>query len=302
VEEFVTCDVPHLATHEANRALIAVMLCDAFQSGGTMEIRFGPQGKEWEVPSPLQRFARTQGLNAGKEDPNAITPAEARKLFLAVTPMPEELRTRCAVVIDRGAVTPERLCFTLMSGTWGALELAYVLATSSRVESILKGGGEFNRRPERLAELETCRAALMAGMLFRRLSSKDNAAGKSDSVRVFEDSVTQLEFSVFDEEGAVAFTGFSGAAPWWSARASPPLLDATMPLIVVPRGLPTPEDLKLVEKLRDRHAGSLVALLTPADSAELLPRNVPVMRCPDRVSELDAKVERRSLALRIGRA
>lgn len=302
VEDFVTCEVPHLATHEANRALVAVMLCDAFQSGGTMEVRFGPQGRERPMPASLQRFARTQGLKLGEEDECAITPAEARKLFFAVTPMPEELRMRCAVAIDRGIVAPERLCFTLMSGTWGAVELAYALATSPRIESILKGGVEFGRRTLRLAELETCRAALMAGMLFRRISSKDNAAGKPDSVRVFEDSTTQHEFSVFDEEGAVALTGFSGAVPWWSARTSSPVLDASMPLIVVPRGLPTPDDLRLVEKLKDRHAESLVALLTPADSATFLPDNIPIMCCPDRVSELDAKIERRSLALKIGRA
>ena len=29
-----TCEVPHLATHEANRTLAALTLCDAFQNGG----------------------------------------------------------------------------------------------------------------------------------------------------------------------------------------------------------------------------------------------------------------------------
>ena len=31
-----TCEVPHVATNEANRALAALTLCDAFQNGGTM--------------------------------------------------------------------------------------------------------------------------------------------------------------------------------------------------------------------------------------------------------------------------
>jgi len=35
-----TCEVPHVGTHEANRALTALTLCDAFKSGGTMEVRF----------------------------------------------------------------------------------------------------------------------------------------------------------------------------------------------------------------------------------------------------------------------
>ena len=302
VRNYVTCDVPHLATHEANRALLALLLCDAFQSGGTMEIRFGHPKAEKEVPPALRRYARTLGLDAGKEDPLAITPTEARKLFLAVTPMPDELRDRAAVIIDRGILAPERLCFTLMSGTWGAVEIAYLLATSARVESILNGGADFDHRRERLAEIESCRAALMAGMLFRRLSSKDTAAGSSDGVRVFEDTGNPIEFSVLDEEGAIAYAGFSGAPPWWAPHVPPPNVDATTPLIVVPRGLATPDDARLVQELADRHPGCVVALLIAADSVGLVRADVPVLRCPDRVNELDIQIERKNLAMRIGRA
>ena len=39
VTAWQTCEVPHVATHEANRALAALTLADAFQNGGTMEIR-----------------------------------------------------------------------------------------------------------------------------------------------------------------------------------------------------------------------------------------------------------------------
>lgn len=302
VSDFVTCEVPHLATHEANRALLALILCDAFQSGGTMELRFGGAGKDVQVPAVLGRFARTLGLTAGEEDPCAITPGEARKLFLAVTPMPDELRSRCSVTMDRGVMAPERLCFTLMSGTWGAVELAYLLGTSARAASILTGGTEFSRRPERLAEAEVCRAALMSGMLFRRLSSKDTAIGGPQGVRVFDDLATHLMFSILDDEGAVAFTGFSGSLPWWSSQMPCPTLDRTIPLIIVPRGMPTPDDVRLVRDLQERYADWAIALLTPADTADILPRQLPVMRCPDKLAELDAQIERRNLAMRIGRA
>ncbi len=302
VRNYVTCEVPHLATHEANRALLALMLCDAFQAGGTMEIRFGPPKAEKGVPPSLQRYARALGLDAGKEDPLAIVPAEARKLFLAVTPMPDELRDRAAVVLDRGILTPERLCFTLMSGTWGAVEMAYLLATSPRVASILKGGADFDRRRERLAETESCRAALMTGMLFRRLTSRDTAAGGSSGVRVFEDTGSPIDLSILDEEGAVAYTGFSGPLPWWTPNIPPPALVPSTPLIAVPRGLPTPDDVRLVQKLADRHSDCVVALLAPADAVELVQADIPILSCPDRVKELDIQIERKNLAMRIGRA
>lgn len=302
VSDYLTCEVPHLATHEANRALVALILCDAFQSGGTMEIRFGPRNRDMPVPSALKRFARSIGLNAGAEDALAITPNEARKLFLAVTPMPDELRYRCAVMIDRGIITPERLCFTLMSGTWEAIELAYILATSPRSESILRGGAEFWQRRDCLAESEICRAALMTGMLFRRLSSQDTASGGTKGVRVFEDASSQIDFTVFEKEGAVAYKGFSGILPWLSLYSSVPALNKGKSLIVVPRGLPTPEDIRLVHELTDHHEESVVTLLTTSDSEDFLPADILVMRCPDRVRELDEQIERKNVTMRIVRA
>ena len=71
-----TCEVPHVATHEANRALAALTLCDAFKSGGTMEIRFDRPARltstagrivfhghpENAVPASLRRYGRTVGV------------------------------------------------------------------------------------------------------------------------------------------------------------------------------------------------------------------------------------------------
>ena len=53
VPVYLSCEVPHLGTHEANRALSALILCDAFRNGGTMEIRFGSAHREDAVPTGL---------------------------------------------------------------------------------------------------------------------------------------------------------------------------------------------------------------------------------------------------------
>ncbi|MEL6357967.1 MAG: hypothetical protein AAFQ37_13655, partial [Bacteroidota bacterium] len=82
VEAYVTCEVAHLAAGEADRAMAALLLCDAFQCGGTMEIRFGRAGQERPVPAALRRFARVRGVEIGASDVNSISPAEARELFI----------------------------------------------------------------------------------------------------------------------------------------------------------------------------------------------------------------------------
>ncbi|MEQ3551766.1 hypothetical protein WIS52_14930 [Pseudonocardia nematodicida] len=329
VPAWQTCEVPHVAAHEGTRALAAQMLCDTFQSGGTMEIRFDRPASvrakgttstgevvdvdakydghpEGQVPASLRRYGRTVGVGLGVEDPAAISPTEARELFLAVTPMPDELRQRVDAAVQVGLTTPERLCFTLMMPVWRAIELDFLLATTPRVGSILCGGADWRDRPARQAESELCRAALMAGMLRDRLDHVDSAAAASD-VRVFEDDRVGVAWQVSPETAAVRFTGVAaGPVPWQSGRAAPLRLQPGEDLVVVPRTHPTEEDWRTVQQ-HDAPAGQRAALLVPRDVLQdALARaeagGLGVLHCPDRLAELDQAIERKLLTARISRA
>jgi hypothetical protein len=299
---YLTCEAPHLATHEADRGLTALLLCDAFQGGGTMEVRFGDKGCGQHVPAALSRFARSLGTPVGLEDPRAITPAEARQLFLAVTPMPDELRGRVTELLDGGSVRPERLCFVLMSAIWSAIELDYMLGTTGRATTILRGGADPEDRRARLPELEICRAALMAGTLFRRLSNTDAAAVSSTGIRVFEDAGARVEWSVRTEIGAVALAGYAGDLPWAPSGRPRIALAPGALLLAVPRALPLPGDFRRVRDLMGEHPDWTVALLTPADMVECVPDDIPLLAFPDRLAELDSQIERRLAKSRVGRA
>jgi hypothetical protein len=302
VSIYLTCEAPHVATHEANRAMAALILCDAFQNGGTMEIRFGERGRENPVPPALRRFGRSIGKSLGMEDSCCITPLEARDLFLAVTPMPDELRDRCDDLFDRGVISPERLCFTLMSSIWSAIELDYIAATSPRIESILRGGAPPDLRRNRVAELETCRAAMMLGMLQRHIDNSDTAAQSDRGVRVFEDSVASASWRIRGDVGAAAIAGApEGLVPWASQDREAALLSEDGYLITVPRGLPTPSDHQLVLDIQSEHPEAVVALLVPADMVDTVPKEIPLMVCPDRIAALDTDIERRLDSLRVGR-
>jgi len=113
VAAWQTCELPHVATHDANRAMTALLLCEAFHAGGTMEVRFdgnadyGPH-PERAVPASLRRFARTRGIWLGEteHDRARITHDQARELFLSVTPMPVVLRGRVLEGVSRSNATP----------------------------------------------------------------------------------------------------------------------------------------------------------------------------------------------------
>jgi hypothetical protein len=308
VPAWQTCEVPHVATHEANRALAALTLCDAFQNGGTMEIRFDRDARiikngkpisyhghpEKQVPASLRRYGRTVGVILGAEDPGAITPAEARALFLAITPMPDELRERAGYAVTHRGITPERICFLLLSQVWREIEMDYLLATTARCQAILSGGSPWTDRAARQAESEVCRGAVTAGMLFRRLNATDAAASGTGEVRVVEDRTKGITWSVSGDEAAVTFTGLDPAEPVpWTFG-----LSGIDTLTVYPRTAATATSLAAV-------AGSRLpghrALLLPADVPAPRDAGITVLRCPDRLADLDKNIEERLLKSRISR-
>lgn len=299
VGNFVTCEASHLATQEGARAMAALVLCDAFQAGGTMELRFGTSKNEEPIPPALVRLARTRGIELD-ETAVFIDPAQARELFLAVTPMPDDLRMRTVAMLDAGLLSPERLCFALMSNIWSPIELDYLVGTTPRLASILEGGAPAQERVSRLSELESCRAAIMAGMLWKRLELSDKAAGDG-GVRVYEDRSAGTQWSIIEDAGAVHFAYKEGRAPW-SLGAAPIELGASGEFVVAPRGLPTPHDVETLEKLRGLFPEAAVALVVPADMVALLPAETPALACPDRLAALDAQIERKLVRAQMGRS
>lgn len=299
VPAYVTCEVPHVAAGEADRALVALLLCDTFQAGGTMEMRFDRHAEK-DVPASLKRFARSRGFEIGKERAKSIGPREARKLFLSITPMPDDLERRVYSAMDRGIVTPERLCFTLLQGIFDEIALDYLLATSSRILSILAGGAGPMDRSVRQVESESTRAALMASMLFNRLDTEDTALPRG-GIRVFEDGRKGVTWCVDPENGAVIMRGLAeGAAPWPDPSGAVNVGDDGQ-LVIVPRGLPTPEDVATVARVAEMY-GAPTALVLPRDVRPAAAAGTATLRCPDRLAELDLAIESKLTDLRVGRA
>lgn len=289
IEYWQTCEVPHVATNEGNRTLSALMLCDAFQAGGTMEISFANH-PEHRVPAALRRYGRTLGIDLGTEIKGgaSISPSEARQLFLAVTPMSDGLREVATETIESGIVSVERLCYSLLSPIWPAIELEFILRCSNRAASILEGGADVEDRDARLAELEVARAAAMVGTFYRRLDSKDGAgAGGAGTARIFEDTSHGVTWRVIGDHGAVEFSGVpAGPLPWLSEVDRG--VDAERGrLVVLPRPHPIAEDLRTVAGLG---ADAPALLAVPQGAGATL--DAPFLVCPDRLSELDARVIR----------
>ena len=291
-----TCQAPHVNAHEGTRGLAAMTLAEAFRAGGTMEIRFD-EHPEHAVPASLRQLARVRGVSVGIGDPVAISPAEARALFLAVTDLPAELRGRIDVAVEKGVLSPERACFLVQSGAWRAVELDFILATTARCGSILRGGADPFDRPARQAELDVCRTAVMIGMLVARLSAGSGDGGKR--VRVFEDDRAPLSWRILPEECAVVLSGVpAGPLPWTADGAA---LGPSELLVVVPRPRASVSDAPLALRLAGTVARALT-LVAAAETDAAAVDGVLGLVCPDRIEDLDRSVEGRLLACRVGRS
>jgi hypothetical protein len=293
VEAYVTCEVPHLATGEADRAMAGLLLCDAFQSGGTMEIRFGRQDQRGDAPLPasLRRYARARGLQIGAADQYSISPSEARALFLLVTPMSEELHFHAHSALDSGRISPERLCHAVMAGVWRDIELSYLLATTGRAASILEGGAAPLDRVARSLEAESSRAALMIGTLLARLEQDSNSAPQ-----VIEDDRVPVAWSVEPELGAVLFVLPPGVALPWRQDVR-----HMRDIIVLPRPMPSPSDIEALAQTQADNPEAGVFLLVPQDAETAGLGDAAVLRCPQSLELLDQAVRGKLDTMRISR-
>lgn len=303
VQYWQVCDVPHVATYEGCRALAVLTLCDAFQAGGTMELDFS-RHPERQVPAALQRYGRTLGVELGEEikGGTSVSPAEARELFLAVSPMPSDLRLRVEALADAGEVSIEALCYSLMSPIWRPIELDFLLACSGRAGSVLRGGAPLGDRG-RAAEFEVGRAALIAGMFFQRLNGKDTAGPDiPDAERIFDDTTHGMEWSVLEEFGAVRLTGVPDGVLPWQRPASDNDLEIVDggEVVVMPRANPVPADVDTLARLERRAGGAPVFGIVPAGAKT--PDVGRFLYCPDPLRDLDARVAQNMLSAKLARS
>lgn len=300
VRVWQSCQVPHVNAHEGCRGLASMTLAEAFRAGGTMEIRFD-QHPERAVPASLRQYARAHGIALGQKDPKAISPDEARELFVAVAQMPVELAQRVSLLTGSGALSVERACFVLLSGVWRSIELDFILGTSSRAFSILRGGADPFDRPVRQAELGVCQAALMLGMLFARMSRTESDVGAV--TRVLEDDRHSLHWSVLANEGAVRLYNLRAGPVPWQDSGDGVTVGQGQSIVVIPRSSVSSKEIAIAVDIGQRLNLPTVTIQpfgTPVGSVSH--PSIGRLICPDGLAELNAAIESRLLACRVGRA
>jgi len=137
---------------------------------------------------------------------------------------------------------------------------------------------------------------VMVGMLYRRLNATDTA-GADGEARVVEDRKVGVQWSIDEADGSVVFSGIAAelSLPW-----SEPAVQVTHDhLVVFPRTFVTEST---VRAMREQGRERTVASVVPED-AQLpeLSGETLILRCPDRLPDIDRIIEEKLLSARLAR-
>jgi hypothetical protein len=319
VDVFLTADVQEFEAGSGARGLTMFLLTEAYKCGGTMEIRFTPNVEGGRLPIALQQLARQLDPPVERGRPATITPEEARRLYLALTPFTPFGRDRLRALAAAGMISPERACYTVNHGVWSVSEVETLLDVSQHPDRIFAGGASPLQRLAYLEDLHAGRTAVLGGLLQVTLSQRvpERPASEQGAGNVLvEDDVRPIDLEFDGDLVAQVYRSPEEAIllPWLESEG-----DACIPageqFLVALRARPSWDlalrlrrDLTDLARLLHRRSGKpggRAFVLVPGDFFEL-PAGVQqslrsaaekwevgLLVCPERLACIDGEVSRR---------
>lgn len=322
VDVCLISDAPEYEPGSGARMTSAFLLSEAYKCGGTMEIRFTENVEDRTVPRALREFAQDLGVDLRHVTEGRITPSEARQLYVALSGFSDTLRAQLDLLAEQGKLSQERACYVVNHGIWTRSEVESIVFGSLRPDGIFSGDTPPEQRHLYLQELLHARAAILGGVLDRRLAKRERTEG---TLAIdLEDDVRRLDIA-FDATFYAKIYRCDEVLPipWVESRGQQAFdLPAGQHLIVLVRArdandlaLHFEHDLATAHKLaafsQQQSVPGPVFILTPRDFQELPSdlrtrfvsaaeaSGVGLIVCPETVVTLDADAAQRLASSRI---
>lgn len=191
VDVCLISDAPEYEPGSGARVTSAFLLSEAYKCGGTMEIRFTENVEDRSVPRALQEFAWNLGVELRHISEGRITTSEARQLYIALTGFSDTLCAQIDLLSQQGKLSQERACYVVHHGIWTRSEVESIVFGSLRPDGIFSGDTPPEQRHLYMQEIFHARAAILGGLLDRRLARRERIEG---TVAIdLEDDVRRLD-------------------------------------------------------------------------------------------------------------
>lgn len=317
VDVFLTANVPEYDPLAGAQALAVFLLSEAYKCGGTMEIRFTKAVEGGQVPFELQELAARYGIRFGQPANGRISPGEAKALYAALTDFSPELREKIEVLEQAGKARMARACYVVNHGVWTKEQVEMIVLGSQRPDSVLGGLARPHQRHLYVHDLLHARAALLGGVLDRRLAKRERHTDDGTTYDL-EDDVRALEISFDGVTCAKSYRCDEPVpVPWLYGGTRDLEIPAGIPFHVLVRArdvadmqLHLAADMRVAGQLRAQ-TGQPTFVVVPQDFATL-PRGVidrlmtqaqeggiGFLVCPETITTFDADAAQRLARSRV---
>jgi hypothetical protein len=187
VNVFISTDHPDYEPGHGVRALMMLLLSDAYKNGATMEIRFtrhDPKKGERvpdRIPKHLMTLLGENKIRLSRYEEGIITHNESVNLYASILGITNELKERIKKYEAEERLSLQGVCYIISSRLWTIEEATWILFNCPRPEGVLFGRDVPEDRMKYLESLSYGRAAL-AVTKFRNKLENNISENEGDSL------------------------------------------------------------------------------------------------------------------------
>jgi hypothetical protein len=309
VDVCLMADPPQFPEHSGARIMMTALLSEAFECGGSMEIRFRENVLHGKVPGEIVSFAKSLGIELKHAEKGHITPKESRELYIALTGFSAEARLKVMQLAVEGKLSSERACFMVQNKIWELSEMESILLGATLPHRVLLGITPPELGTLYQHDLMHARNAVLGGYLDRKMKQRERRI--AEGVIELEADENDVHIAFDAEHQAKIYTAHEEfELPEWQGKYKRIQANEIMYVLVRARNSNDlmsnlQDDLAAATSLASKSNGRKVLMLFPRDFHDLDSRwqthigqlldkmGVALMVCPESVSGLDDDAETR---------
>lgn len=145
VDVFITTDHPDYEEGNGTKALMTLILSDAYRNGTSMEVRFTRFDKKERarvvdiIPRNLVLTLNSLGIKLQKQSEGVITHDESINIFSSFLGIQEEAKAKIKKLELVNEATLQGVCFLINSRVWTIEQINWLIINSDRVKAIIFG-------------------------------------------------------------------------------------------------------------------------------------------------------------------
>lgn len=135
VDTFLSTEHPDYEKGHGTKALISLILADAYKNGTSMEVRF----REKNIPQNLLSVLKSFDIKLQNQSEGIISHSESISIFSSLLGLQNDTKEKIQELEKAKEATLQGVCFLINSRVWTTEEVNWIIINSPRVNAIIFG-------------------------------------------------------------------------------------------------------------------------------------------------------------------